>query len=146
MEIYGDFIRPWEESWSDVKKGQLRGWKNQLGWQREGRVPKFNERVAKGGFGLGKLNLNLVYSYIVICVHTTYTDKQEIVRKLTYLWWFHNCIYSNSKWKILLLGKKRALYFADFRAYIGKFPSWKEKVTSRAEPSWKFFSSARAHH
>ena len=24
-------------------------------------------------------------------------------------------------------------YFADFRAYIGKFPSWKEKVTSRAE-------------
>ena len=32
--------------------------------------------------------------------------------------------------------------FADFRALIEKFPSWKEKVTSRAEPSWKLFSSS----
>ena len=40
--------------------------------------------------------------------------------------------------------------FADFRALIEKFPSWKEKVTSQAELKMVQLepraSSARAHH
>ena len=40
-----------------------------VGWQREKRVPNFNEsRVAKGGFGLSKLNLNYVFWILkVVC-------------------------------------------------------------------------------
>ena len=50
------------------KRGNFEGGQNQLGWQRERRVPNFNEnRVEKGGFGYSIHTINRMIE-IKLCI------------------------------------------------------------------------------